>query len=160
MAEKVNKNIYIRSWLSDVRTLVGDGYLQRIFGSRSMSSWKRTAIRWTNPKEYEAEQRRNPIEILKILLEHLKSQPGGRSLVIAYAVLIADIAGGTFTPRQKFTPEKTIEEECLEDYPELVNLHCLIKSQASMEEIIFQAQEAVREINETVLTVKHNRKLA
>lgn len=156
MAEKVNKNIYIRHWLAEVRTLIGDGYLQKTFGSRSMASWKRTAIRWTNPKEFEAEQRRNPIETLKILLEDLKTLPGGRKLVIQYAVLIADIAGGTFSPRHKFNPVKSIAEECLEDYEELGIFHNLRKSGASIEEVEFQAMEVKREIDETVEAFKQS----
>lgn len=160
MINKTNKNNYIRNWLADVRALVGDGYLQKIFGSRNLASFKRTVQHWTNRSKHEAEPRRNPIEILSTLLEHLKTQPGGRKLVHRYAVLIAEIAGGEFTPRQKFKPEKSIEKECLEDYPEIVNLHSLIKHNAEIEEIEFQANEVKREIDETIFTVKHSRKLA
>ncbi|MGE4520388.1 MAG: hypothetical protein AB7E04_12870 [Desulfobacteraceae bacterium] len=157
MKQKWNKNLYMRNWLAEVRALVGDGYLQKTFGSRHMDSWKRTARHWTKRIDHEAEPRRNPIEVLSILLEYLKSQPGGRELAFKYAVLIAEICGGEFTPRQKFKPEKSIEEECLEDYPEIVAMHSLIKHEASIEEIEYQANEVTREIDETVFTVKHNR---
>ena len=160
MSKKTNKQLYIRAWLADVRTLVGDGYLQKIFGSKNLASFKRTVQHWTNLNKYEVEPRKNPIETLSILLEHLKTQPGGRDLAFRYAVMVAEICGGEFTPRQKnFIPEKSILEECLDDFPELVGLHSLIKHRAEIEEIEYQANEVKREVDETVLTVKHSRKL-
>lgn len=158
MSQEPNKkNIYMRDWLAEVRALVGDGYLQRVFGSRHMEAWKRTAQHWTKKSQHEQKPRRNPIEVLSILLDYLKTQPGGRKLAYRYAVMIAEICGGEFIPRKNFEPEKTIEEECLEDYPEIVNLHSLIKHNAEIEEIEFQASEVKREIDETITTVKHSR---
>jgi hypothetical protein len=158
MMQKTKKNIYIREWLAEVRALVGDGYLQKVFGSRNLASFKRTAQTWVNKSEFESEPRPNPIEVLIRLLEDLKAQPGGRELTFKYAVLVANICGGEFKPGQKLKVSKTIEEECLEDYPEIVNLHSLIKHEADIEEIEFQANEVKREVDETVFTYKHNRK--
>lgn len=158
MEQELKKNIYIRNWLKEVRSLVGDGFLHRTFGAKTLSSWKRRAFMWTSEGEFEATKIKNPVEALKILLEHLLTLPKGRKLASKYAIFITGIVGGTFTPYTKFHPNQQVEEECLEDYPELVRFHQLITENAPIEEIEFQVTEVKREIDETLLTVKHYRK--
>ena len=102
------------------RDRVGATELQKIF-SRGQTQINRYCM---SPLCGDAQ--RNPIDRIKLMFEKL-SVVGEDELVRASLNIMAECIDCRVKPRGKPRPDKdTVEEECLDDYPELTELDRLI----------------------------------
>lgn len=126
------------------REILGATALQKIF-SRGQSQINR----YCSTPRHEDHQR-NPLDRLHLLFTML-DEAGERELVLAALNFLAGSIGGRVQEQVHFEPDKgTVEEECLDDYPEKVELDRLIAVNAPPEMVRRQGEHTCREIMETV----------
>lgn len=141
----MNTKEMTESWemMNFCKEILGVTELQKIF-SRGHTQVNRYCM---NPK-FEDSQR-NPLDRIRLLIEKLTKQ--GQALA-ARTMLnhLAEPLGCRMQPVEEVVPDKeTIEEECLDDYPELVELNRLVSMRANPATVRTQAETAIREIQET-----------
>jgi len=125
------------------KEVLGATELQKIF-SRGHTQINRYCM---NPK-FEDSQR-NPLDRLRTLFEMMARQ-GEHELVRAALNYLAAPHGSRVQPLAEAVPDKdTIEEECLDDFPELVELDRLINMRKHPDVVRRQAEQVIREIEET-----------
>lgn len=125
------------------KEILGATELQKIF-SRGHTQINRYCM---NPK-FEDSQR-NPLDRLRTLFEMMAEQ-GEKELVRTALNFLAAPHQCRVQPTTRAVPDKsTIEEECLDDFPELVELDRLINLRKHPEVVRRQAEQVIREIEET-----------
>lgn len=125
------------------KEVLGTTALQKIF-SRGHTQINRYCM---NPK-FEDSQK-NPLDRVRTLLEMMAEQ-GERELVRTALNHLATPHGCRVQEMTDVTPDKqTIEEECLDDFPELVELDRLINLRKHPDVVRRQAEQVIREIEET-----------
>ncbi len=141
---KMNKATRTWEMMQCSRETLGATSLQKIF-SRGQSQINR----YCSTPIHEDHQR-NPIDRLHILFSELE-KAGERELVIAALNHLGTSIGQRVQEIRQFIPDKqTVAEECLDDYPEKVELDRLIASNAPPEIVRRQGEHTCREIMETV----------
>lgn len=109
-----------------------------------------------NP-DFTEDSIRPPIQRIRTLVYEL-DQCGERELTEGILNYMAEGADMHVTPNSCAMPDKdSIEGECLDDYPPLMELHEAIRSGADLREIERLAERAKVEIEETVTAVKMER---
>ncbi|MEZ6852989.1 hypothetical protein [Halodesulfovibrio aestuarii] len=109
-----------------------------------------------NP-EHTQDSIRPPIQRIRTLIYELE-QGGERELVEGILNYMAEGADMHVTPNSCQQPDKdSIEGECLDDYPPLMELHEAIRSGADLRELERLAERAKVEIEETVSAVRLER---
>lgn len=138
-----------------IREQLGTVELQKIF-SRGQTQLNRYCM----PSHLEDSQR-NPLDRINILIKKLEEK-GEEELALATANFILEPLSVRAAPVSFPTPDKnTVEEECLDDFPELTQLDALIAMQQHPREVIRQAEKVKEEIDETIVSYlehwnKHN----
>ena len=129
-----------------LKSILGEAYICK--------NWKvapRTLAYWCADPKYVDEVRKNPIDRI---LEHLKELNirGRKDIAIACAKLFAEAVKRDLPPADdEIIPDKeTIEAECLDDYPALVEFHKAKREKKSKKELKFLADKVKKEIDETV----------
>ncbi|WP_320175203.1 hypothetical protein [Maridesulfovibrio sp.] len=134
------------------RDVLGATCMQKIF-SRGQSQINR----YCSSPHHEDHQR-NPLDRLHLLFSKLEEE-GEKELVIAALNHLCSSIGYRVEEQQKIVPDKlTVEEECLDDYPEKVELDRLIAINAAPELVRRQGEHTCREIMETVTSYENHRK--
>ncbi|WP_319780137.1 hypothetical protein [Maridesulfovibrio sp.] len=132
------------------REILGATCLQKIF-SRGQTQINR----YCSSPQHEDHQR-NPLDRLQLLFTKLEEE-GEKELVIAALNHLCDSIGYRVQEQGKVIPDKlTVEEECLDDYPEKVELDRLIASNAAPELVRRQGEHTCREIMETVVSYEEH----
>lgn len=135
-----------RKFLRECKDLLGESKMLKLFGkaSRTFSSW--IADQNADPNNI----RKNPLESYENLLVMLVDSGNSdlaRSIISSHANIInCELRG-----KGSVTPDKiTIEDECLDDYPALINLHDAIRSNKNIRTVEHLGLGAREEIRETV----------
>lgn len=131
--------------MKEAKTAIGLPALNRIFslGNVQINKFCR------NP-DYTADSARTPIERLRILLHDL-DDAGAKDVAHAMLNYMARGLSMHCVPFAEAVPDKgDISAECLDDLPPLVALHERIRAGADVREVRELAEEAKREIDETV----------
>ncbi|MGE4298077.1 MAG: hypothetical protein AB7E47_08620 [Desulfovibrionaceae bacterium] len=137
----------IASWeiMSKSRETLGATELQKIF-SRGLTQVNRYCM-----GEHYADYQRNPIDRLRILFEQL-AQVGEEELVRAAINYLSEPIGCRAVAMGAPKPDKdTVEEECLDDFPELTELDRLIGRCEHPRVVQRQAEKVKQEVDETVV---------
>lgn len=149
---KIKKNTAALTWemMKCSRDILGATHLQKIF-SRGQSQINR----YCSSPNHEDHQR-NPLDRLHLLFTKL-DEAGERELVVAALNHLSSSIGHRVQEKMEFIPDKlTVEEECLDDYPEKVELDRLISSNAPPEIVRRQGEHTCREIMETVTSYEEH----
>ncbi len=139
------KQLETETWevMQTCKRLLGVTNLQKIF-SRGRTQINRYCM---DPRYADAQ--RNPLDRLIAMFE-LALEAGGRETVRAALNMLAKPLGCRVQEVEEPVPDKaTVEEECLDDYPELVELNRLITERRHPDEVRRQAEITIREIGET-----------
>ncbi|WP_051249721.1 hypothetical protein [Maridesulfovibrio zosterae] len=139
-------NTATETWemMQSCRETLGATSLQKIF-SRGQSQINR----YCSSPIHEDHQR-NPLDRLHLLFTML-DESGERELVVAALNHLCSSIDYRIQEKTEFIPDKlTVEEECLDDYPEKVELDRLISSNAAPAIVRRQGEHTCREIMETV----------
>ncbi|KAB1442918.1 hypothetical protein [Pseudodesulfovibrio senegalensis] len=129
--------------MQSCKRLLGTTRLQKIF-SRGRTQINRYCM---DPRFEDAQ--RNPLDRL-IAMFKLVVQAGGEETVRAALNMLASPLGCRVQELDAPVPDKeTVEEECLDDYPELVELNRLIAMRSHPDTVRRQAEITMREIGET-----------
>lgn len=111
--------------------------------------------RYCSSPQHEDHQR-NPLDRLHLLFSELEKE-GEKELVIAALNHLCSSVGYRIQEQVEFIPDKlTVEEECLDDYPEKVKLDGLIATNAAPELVRRQGEHTCREIMETVTSYEEH----
>ncbi len=105
---------------------------------------KRLIYKWAADPDFSSEPKRNPLDRIKKQFSALVEK-GREDIVRACIDMLAESL-----PQQEIIPDKfCLEEELLDDYPTLVNLHNAIRANKNKKRVKQLAQAAKREIDET-----------
>lgn len=127
-----------------IREQLGSVELQKIF-SRGQTQLNRYCM----PSHF-ADSQRNPLDRLHILMEKL-AECGDEELALATANYILEPLAARAVPHKYPKPDKsTVEEECLDDFPELTELDARIATRRHPREVIRQAEKVKGEVDETI----------
>ena len=138
-----------------IRETLGAVELQKIF-SRGQTQLNRYCM-----APHFADAQRNPLDRLQVLTEQLEAA-GEHELALAAINFILEPLTARATAQNLPTPDKdTLEEECLDDFPELTTLDALIAKQSHPRDVIQQAERVKNEVDETIVKYlehwnKHN----
>lgn len=138
----------VESWeiMFDAREKLGVTELQKIF-SRGHGQISRYCL---CPSAGEAQ--RNPLDRLLLMFEQLVEN-GEDELVRATINLLAECIDCRVKSVGEPLPDKdTVEEECLDDFPELTELDRLISRREHPRIVRRQAEQVKREVDETVVS--------
>lgn len=96
------------------------------------------------------DRQKNPLDRMRKLIESLQAK-GGNELAKEVVNFLAEPLACRLQPVSYSRPDKdTITEECLDDYPEKTRLDELILNNAHPNQVVRQAENCKREIDETV----------
>ncbi|WP_291327094.1 hypothetical protein [Desulfovibrio sp. UCD-KL4C] len=149
---KNKQNTATKTWeiMQCARDALGATHLQKIF-SRGQTQINRYCSSSNNE-----DHQRNPIDRLHLLFT-LLNDAGEKELVIAALNHLSSSVDCRTQETTVFTPDKmNVAEECLDDYPEKVELDRLIDTNASPEIVRRQGEQTCREIMETVTSYEIN----
>jgi len=138
----------IESWeiMLNTRETIGATELQKIF-SRGQTQINRYCM---SPLCGDAQ--RNPLDRLQLMFEKLV-ELGDGELVRSSINLLAECIDCRVQPVDKPKPDKdTVEEECLDDYPELTELDRLIARREHPRLIRRQVERVQNEVQETLVS--------
>ncbi|WP_051676860.1 hypothetical protein [Maridesulfovibrio frigidus] len=146
------QNTATQTWemMQCARESLGQTCLQKIFsrGQTQINRYCSTPI--------HEDHQRNPFDRLHLLFTELE-QAGERELVIAALNHLASTVGCRAQETTEYVPDKmTVAEECLDDYPEKVELDRLITINASPAIVRRQGEHTCREIMETVISYEQH----
>ncbi len=128
-----------------IREQLGTVELQKIF-SRGQTQLNRYCM-----PSYLADYQRNPLDRLQILIQKL-AETDEKELAFATVNFILEPLTSRAIPINFPIPDKsTVEEECLDDFPELTKLDALISMQQHPRDVIRQAEKVKEEIDETIV---------
>ena len=114
--------------------------------------------RWAADPRTNGEIRRNPLDRIQMLLEDL-CELGYDDVARAAVSVMAETIGCELADKNGVTPDgATIELECLQDYPLLVEFHGAIQKGRPIEEVRHCHDEAKREIDETMSMYEQRQK--
>lgn len=116
----------------------------------SLFSRSKTQIyRWGRDPRACVDVEHNPIDRMQFLLERL-CEVGREEIARAAVAMMAQTVGCRLQPDELAVPDQdTLEGECLDDYPALVDFHRAVREGKHRDEVRFRYQEALRELNET-----------
>lgn len=138
----------VESWeiMLHSREKIGATELQKIF-SRGQTQINRYCM---SPLCGDAQ--RNPVDRLRIMFEKLV-EGGGDELVRAALNLLAEPIHCRVKPVESPRPDKdTVEEECLDDFPELTELDRLIARREHPRLVQRQVERVKQEVDETMVS--------
>lgn len=147
-------NVMLEPWelMSAAKDVLGVPSLGRILGVGHMQIYRQVR----NP-DFTEDFIRSPIQRIRVLVYEL-DQRGERELAEGILNYMAEGADMHVTPNSCKQPDKdSIEGECLDDYPPLMELHEAIRNGADLREIERLAENAKSEIEETVTAVRMER---
>lgn len=128
------------------RDKVGATELQKIF-SRGQTQINRYCM---SPLCGDAQ--RNPIDRLKLMFDKLV-ESGENELVRSSLNILAEAIDSRVQARAMPKPDKdTVEEECLDDFPELTELDRLIARREHPRIVQRQAEQVKQEVDETMVS--------
>ena len=127
------------------RKTLGITFLQKIF-----SIGHTEIYRWSRDPDFTADSARNPLDRLKLLFKEMKNQ-GYEDEAKAGVNFLAESVGCRIAETNRPEPDKDSKwDECLDDYPALTDFHDAVRQGKSWAEICHLAEQAKREIDETV----------
>jgi len=127
------------------RKTLGITFLQKIF-----SIGHTEIYRWSRDSEFTADSARNPLDRLRLLFREMKNQ-GYEDEAKAGVNFLAESVGCRIKETDRPMPDKPNKhDECLDDYPALTNFHQAVREGKGWNEICHLAEEAKKEIDETV----------
>ena len=127
------------------RKALGISFLQQIF-KRGLTE----IYRWSRDPEFTADSKRNPLDRLRLLLKEMRNQ-GHEREARAGVNYLAEAVGCRLRETNRPKPDKdSYWDECLDDYPALTAFHDAVRQGKEWAEICHLAEEAKREIDETV----------
>ena len=151
----------VESWeiMLHSKEKIGATELQKIF-SRGQTQINRYCM---NPLSGDAQ--RNPVDRLKLMFEQLVDE-GGDELVRSALNILAEPIHCRVNPVAAPKPDKeTLEEECLDDFPELTELDRLIARREHPRVVQRQVERVKQEVDETMVSYmklwekKHSNKI-
>ena len=138
--------------MSAAKDVLGVPSLGRILGVGHMQIYRQVR----NP-DFTEDFIRSPIQRIRVLVYEL-DQRGERELAEGILNYMAEGADMHVTSNSCAMPDKdSIEGECLDDYPPLMELHEAIRNGADLRELERLAERAKSEIEETVTAVRMER---
>jgi len=143
-----SNNTAVESWeiMLLSREKVGATELQKIF-SRGQTQINRYCM---SPLCGDAQ--RNPIDRLRLLFEKLVDA-GELELVRSSLNILAETIDCRVSDRAAPSPDKdTVEEECLDDYPEKTEMDRLIARREHPRVVLRQAERVKQEVDETIVS--------
>ena len=143
-----DKNNAVESWeiMLISRDRIGATELQKIF-SRGQTQINRYCM---SPLCGDAQ--RNPIDRLRLMFDKL-AEAGEEELVRSSLNILAESIDCRVRTRANPQPDKdTVEEECLDDFPELTELDRLISRREHPRIVQRQAEKVKREVDETMVS--------
>lgn len=144
MSKPVRKLVTSSDIMFHIREELGTVELQKIF-SRGQTQLNRYCM-----PSHLADSQRNPLDRITILMQKLV-ESGEEELALATINFMSEPLSARAVRISLPTPDKaTIEEECLDDFPELTQLDALIAMQLQPREVIRQAEKVKEEIDETI----------
>ncbi len=152
---KENQNIpplEARMFLRACTRILGLTYMHNLFRIS-----ERAFCMWRSDKSVVSSDsiRENYIEKHEELLSKLMNEPDGAIIARAIVAKHANMTGCEIVIKQKVVPDKrTIEQECLDDYPALTKLHKVIGEEQKPDVVEYFGDKAKREIDETVVKYK------
>ncbi|WP_290925033.1 hypothetical protein [Halodesulfovibrio sp.] len=147
-------NAMLEPWelMSAAKDVLGVSALGRILGVGHMQIYRQVR----NP-DFTEDFIRSPIQRIRALVYELK-QSGEHELAEGILNYMAEGADMHVTPNSCAMPDKdSIEGECLDDYPVLMELHEAIRSGVDLREIERLAERVKVEVEETVTAVRMER---
>ena len=142
------KNNVVESWeiMLISRDRIGATELQKIF-SRGQTQINRYCM---SPLCGDAQ--RNPIDRLRLMFDKL-AEAGEEELVRSSLNILAEPIDCRVQARANPQPDKdTVEEECLDDFPELTELDRLISRREHPRVVQRQAEKVKQEVDETMVS--------
>lgn len=136
------------------RNLIGATELQKIFqrGQTQINRYCSSPI--------TEDHQRNPLDRMHLMFASL-CECGGEEIVKAAVNHLAEIINCRVIELEDIKPDKsTVEEECLDDYPEKVALDSLIVANEHPEKVRRQGERTCREIMETVISYEDHWNMA
>lgn len=143
-----NKNNSVESWeiMLLSREKIGATELQKVF-SRGHGQINRYCM---SPLAGDAQ--RNPIDRLRLMFDKLV-EAGEEELVRSSLNILAECIECRVKPVKTPQPDKdTVEEECLDDYPELTEMDKLIARREHPRVVQRQAERVKQEVDETMVS--------
>ena len=138
--------------MSAAKDVLGVPSLGRILGVGHMQIYRQVR----NP-DFTEDFIRSPIQRIRVLVYELY-QRGERELAEGILNYMAEGADMHVTPNSCATPDKdSVEGECLDDYPVLVEFHEAVRNGADLRELERLAEHVKSEIEETVSAVRLER---
>lgn len=146
MDEKLSSLPPLKTWqfFHACRKTLGDAFLQKLY-NRGM----RQIYRWSADPDFTGNHERNPLDRFRILLERL-CEIGREDIAVSAVEMLAQSVGCEVHRSGDVVPDQgSIEAECLDDYPAVVDFHKAIKEGARAEVERHLWQVAKRELDET-----------
>lgn len=127
------------------RKTLGNSFMQKLY-NRGL----RQLHRWSADPDFCEDHERNPLDRLKILLARL-NEIGREDVALSAVEMLAQAIGCEICRNgEAVVPDQeTIEAECLDDYPALVEFHQAVKDGADEVMVRHYWQAAKRELDET-----------
>ena len=126
------------------RKTLGDTFLQKLY-NRGL----RQIYRWSADPDFTGNHERNPLDRFKILLERL-CEIGREDIAVSAVEMLAQSVGCEVHKNGDVVPDQgSIEAECLDDYPAVVDFHKAVQGGDIEEEVRHFWQKAKRELDET-----------
>lgn len=147
-------NAMLEPWelMSAAKDVLGVPSLGRILGVGHMQIYRQVR----NP-DFTEDFIRSPIQRIRVLVYEL-DQRGERELAEGILNYMAEGADMHVAPNSCATPDKdSVEGECLDDYPVLVEFHEAVRNGADLRELERLAEHVKSEIEETVSAVRLER---
>ena len=134
------------------RKTLGDTFLQKLY-NRGI----RQIYRWSADPDFTGNNERNPLDRFKILLERL-AEIGREDIALSAIEMFADAIGYEVQKNGKTVvpDQETIEAECLDDYPALVDFHKAVQDGKGEPEVRHLWGVAKRELDETYFRFIHD----
>ena len=118
---------------------------------------QRQIYRWAADPAVCGEKERNPIDRLSILLSSL-CEIGKEDIARAGVQILAEVVGCEIRCVEFPEPDQeTIEGECLDDYPALMELHEAIRMGQTVKHVEHLKRQAQQEIEETAERYRRSR---
>lgn len=143
----MNCNVESRKILAQIRDITGDGFLCQLYGCNV-----RTLQRWEADPAFVSPEsmRENHPEKFKQVIDRIKADPRGMSVLCDLMSLFASWMGGRIELTDTCPDKATVEEEMLDDATSLNEFREAIRSGASEIVARSSARAAKKEIDETL----------
>lgn len=136
----------LKSWqfYCACRRILGEKFLTKLY-NRS----QRQVYRWCADPNFTVDKESNPLDLLSVLLKHL-CEIGREDIARSALTILAESCGFEVVDRDVVVPDKcNLEEECLDDYPVVVQFHNAMRVGSDLSMIAQLLGEAKEELDQT-----------